>query len=150
MSRDLLLLRPLKRFDGYSLFALRILSGSFLAWEMWFNISDAATMREVVGYFGDHGFAYPWFFGPLSAWAQFLIGIALILGLLTRWAGLLLAFNFAVGVAMVHWGHGFRDAWPAAVLVFIGLLFLTHGGGRFAVDSLLHRRWHRGALTISG
>ena len=79
-----------------------------------------------------------------------MIGIALIFGFLTRWAGLLLAFNFTIGVLMVHWGHGFRDAWPAGVLVFIGLLFLTHGGGRFTVDSLLDRRRHAPAFAISG
>lgn len=150
MSSDLLLLRPFKRFDGYSLFALRVLTGAFLAWEMWFNISSRETMREVVGYFADHGFAYPWFFGPLSAWVQFLIGIALVSGFLTRWAGLLLAFNFTIGVIMVHWGHGFRDAWPAAVLVFVGLLFLTHGGGRFAVDGPLDRKRYLRAFAIPG
>jgi putative oxidoreductase len=107
---------------------------------MWFNISDADTMDAVIGYFGDHGFAYPWFFGPLSAWAQFFIGMALILGLLTRWAGVLLAFNFVVGIIMVHWGDSFRDCWPPASLIAIGLIFATFGGGRFAVDRSLEKR----------
>jgi putative oxidoreductase len=59
-------------------------------------------------------------FSRLSAWAQFFIGIALVIGLLTRWGGLLLAFNFTVGVVMVHWGESFRAWWPAIVLVALG------------------------------
>lgn len=140
MNKDLLLLRPLARFDDYSVLALRLLTGAFLVWEMWFNISSRETMQEVIGFFADNGFAYPWFFAPLSAWAQFFIGIALILGLFTRWAGLLLAFNFTVGLIMVHWGDSFRACWPAAALLVIGLVLATRGGGRFAVDSILERR----------
>ncbi len=139
MNRDFLLLESLGRYGDHALLALRLLTGAFLVWEMWFNISSAATMKLVVGYFADNGFAYPEFFAPLSAWAQFFIGIALILGLLTRWAGLLLAFNFIVGVVMVHWDQSFREWWPAIVLVAIGLVFATIGGGRFALDRRLER-----------
>lgn len=141
MNRDdLLLLEPLSRFSDHALLALRLLTGAFLVHAMWPNISDAATMKEVVGYFAANGFAAPEVMAPLSAWAQFFIGIALILGLLTRWAGLLLAFNFIVGVVMVHWNETFREWWPAIVLVAIGLLLATLGAGRFALDRPLERR----------
>lgn len=140
MTDDALFLPSLSRFSDHSLLALRSLTGAFLVWEMWFNISDADTMKLVVGYFAENGFAYPEFFAPLSAWAQFILGIALILGLLTRWAGLLLAFNFVIGVAMVHWDESFRDWWPAIVLVALGLHFAANGGGRFALDAWLNRK----------
>lgn len=133
--RDLLLLPTLRRFDDAALLALRLLTGAFLVWEMWFNISSAETMRLVVGYFRSNGFAYPEVFAPLSAWAQFLIGLALIAGFATRWAGLLLAFNFVVGMIMVHLNDSFREQWPALALLFVGLFFLAWGGGRYAVDA---------------
>lgn len=141
---DWLLLTPLSRYSDHALLALRLLTGSFLVHAMWPNISDAATMKEVVGYFAANGFAAPGFMAPLSAWAQFFIGTALILGLLTRWAGLLLAFNFIVGVVMVHWNETFREWWPAIVLVAIGFVFATLGGGRFAVDRLIGKRHGHG------
>lgn len=137
---ELLLLTPLARFSDHALLALRLLTGGFLVHAMWPNISDAATMKEVVGYFAANGFTAPELMAPLSAWAQFFIGIALISGLLTRWAGLLLAFNFIVGVVMVHWDQTFREWWPAIVLVAIGLVFAALGGGRLALDRLIERR----------
>lgn len=137
---NVLLLDPLARYSDHALLALRLLTGGFLIHAMWPNISDAATMQEVVGYFAANGFAAPSFMAPLSAWAQFLVGLALVLGLLTRWAGLLLAFNFVVGVVMVHWNETFREWWPAIVLVAIGLVFATLGAGRFALDRLISER----------
>ena len=139
MARRLLLLEPLQGGQDLALLALRLVAGGFLVWEMWPNVSDPAHMQAVIGYFGDNGFAYPEFFGPLSAWAQLLIGAALILGLLTRWAGIFLTFNFVVGVWMVHWGQTYREQWPALALIVFGLIFATIGAGRWAVDSLWER-----------
>lgn len=137
---DLMLLPRLSQLSDHALLATRLLTGAFLVHAMWPNISEPATMKEVVGYFAANGFAAPQLMAPLSAWAQFFIGIALVLGLLTRWAGLLLAFNFIVGIIMVHWHDTAREQWPAAVLVALGLLFATLGGGRFALDRSFERR----------
>ncbi|MBX3562241.1 MAG: DoxX family protein [Sphingomonas sp.] len=138
MRHDWLFLTPATRFGDHALLALRWLTGAFLVWEMWFNISNPATMARVVDYFAANGFAWPHFFGPLSAWAQFLIGIALILGLATRWAGLALAFNFVVGMVMVHLDDTFRQQWPALALLFTGLLLAAWGGGRYALDARMN------------
>ncbi|RJF90914.1 DoxX family protein [Sphingomonas cavernae] len=140
MNRDLLLLTPLARFTDLALLALRWLTGSFLIYGVWDNIASAGRMAEFVGFLKVNNFAAPEFMAPLSVWAQFLIGIALILGMFTRWAGLLLAFNFIVAVVMVHWNQSFREWWPAIVLVGLGLLFATQGAGRYALDTILERR----------
>lgn len=149
MKRDVLFLESLMPLGDLSILGLRLLTGSFLVWEMWFNISDAATMEAVVAYFGKNGFAYPGIFAPLSAWAQFGIGIGLVLGLLTRWAGLLLAFNFIIGIVMVHWHESYREWWPAIVLVGLGLHFAAVGGGRFSLDAVLLRRGRAETGTIA-
>ena len=78
--------------------------------------------------------AYPDLMAPLSVWAQFFCGLAFLFGALTRWAGLICAFNFVVACVMVHWHQDFRGWWPAAVLVVIGLVMATHGAGRFSID----------------
>jgi putative oxidoreductase len=139
VTRDLLLLRPLAAFGDLALLTARLLTGSFLIHGVLDNILSRARMAEFSDFLAANGFAAPDIMAPLSVWAQFAIGIALILGLLTRWAGLLLAFNFTVGVVMVHLAQGFREIWPAAVLIALGLLFATLGAGRIALDRLLER-----------
>jgi putative oxidoreductase len=134
--REWLQLKRLAAGQDLVLLLLRLLTGGFLIWAMWPNISSSETMAAVIGYFGKHGFAYPEFFGPLSAWAQFVIGLALSLGLLTRWAGLLLAFNFTVGLIMVHMSDTFRDQWPAWALLGFGLMFAVFGAGRYSADRM--------------
>ena len=140
MTRDWLLLPSLARGSDAALLATRLLTGAFLIHGVWDNIVSAERMAEFVGFLAANGFATPALMAPLSVWVQFAIGVALILGLLTRWAGLLLAFNFIVGVTMVHWDQSFREWWPAIVLVTLGLLFATIGAGRYAIDRHLETR----------
>jgi uncharacterized membrane protein YphA (DoxX/SURF4 family) len=140
MTRDWLLLPTFARGSDAALLATRLLTGAFLIHGVWDNIVSSERMTEFVDFLAANGFAMPELMAPLSVWAQFAIGIALILGLLTRWAGLLLAFNFIVAVIMVHWDQSFREWWPAIILVALGLLFATIGAGRHAIDHYLETR----------
>lgn len=139
MTRDWLLLTPLAGQSDAALLATRLLTGAFLIHGVWDNIASRERMAEFETFLTANGFSAADVMAPLSVWAQFAIGVALILGLLTRWAGLLLAFNFVVGVVMVHLSQSFREIWPAAVLIALGLLFATIGAGRFSLDSRLER-----------
>ncbi|HEX9933094.1 MAG TPA: DoxX family protein [Allosphingosinicella sp.] len=127
----------LGRWSDLSLAALRILTGAFLIHGTLDNVTSAARMEEFVGFLTAHRFILPELMAPLSVWAQFVCGGLLVLGLLTRWAGLVVAFNFVVAVWMVHWPEDFRGWWPAIVLVFLGLHFAASGGGRWSLDRLL-------------
>ncbi len=85
----------------------------------------------------------PELMAPLSVYAQFLAGIAFILGLLTRWFGLITAFNFVVAVWMVHWNDPVPGIWPAAILIFLGLYFGLRGAGRYGLDAMIERNGAR-------
>ena len=124
-----------------ALLAIRVAIGAFLIWGVWDNILSAERMAEFAGFLGSHGFPYPEIAAPLSVWGQFLCGAAFVLGLGTRWAGLVCAINFAVAVAMVDAKLGIRGAFPAACLILFGLLFATIGAGRFSIDAALTARW---------
>ena len=139
MRRDILLLRPLAAGDDLALLALRLLTGAFLIHGVWDNIASVARMTEFVSFLAANGFPAPSILAPFSVWMQFAIGIALCLGGLTRWSGILLAGHFAVGVGMVHLHQSFREIWPAIVLVGLGLLFATRGAGRLALDTWIGR-----------
>ena len=132
-------LNPLGRYGDLSLLFLRILTGAFLIYGTQDNILSDARMREFVQFLAKHGFAWPELMAPLSVYAQFICGVLFVIGLLTRWAGLLMTFNFIVAVVMVHWSQDFRGWWPAIVLVFISLHFALQGAGRYSVDELLWR-----------
>ncbi len=120
-----------------TLLALRLLTGTFLIYGTWDNITSAERMIEFTEFLRQFGFAAPSILAPLSVWAQFACGVMLVLGLLTRWAGLLICFNFIVAVVMVHWAEDFRGWWPAIILVGLGLHFSASGAGRFSIDAAI-------------
>ena len=135
-----LALSSLARWSDLTLLGLRALTGAFLMHETWDNVSSRARMGEFVQFLDQFGFPVPWLLAPLSVAVQFACGALLIAGLLTRLAGLLVAANFVVAVAMVHFNQPFRDWWPAIVLVFLGLHFAAAGSGKFGLDALFGGR----------
>jgi putative oxidoreductase len=96
-----------RRLSDLGLLLLRWVTGAFLVWQSHDNIFSAARMAEFETFLAQFGFVAPHIMAPLCVWAQFLCGILLILGLLTRWAGLVTAVTFVVAVWMVHWPQDF-------------------------------------------
>jgi len=143
-TRDWLFLTPLHSFGDLGMLGVRFLTGAFLIHGVWDNISEPARMAAFARFLKAHGFALPQLMAPLSVYAQGAIGVALVLGLFTRWAGILLMGNFLMALAMVHWGEAPRAQWPAAVLVALGLLFATGGAGALSLDRLASGRPGRG------
>lgn len=120
--------------------ALRLSVGAFLVWGVWDNITSAEHMATFAKFLRQFGFPMPEVLAPFDVWVQFGIGVAFILGLATRWAGLLCAANFVVAIAMVDHLQGWRGSFGSMCLVMIGLVLATHGPGRLSVDRLLDRR----------
>ena len=143
MRKDLILLTPLARLSDLALLLLRWVTGAFLIYQSHDNVFSAERMTEFEKFLTQFNFVMPHLMAPLSVYAQFICAILFILGLLTRWAGLVTTFNFIVAVWMVHWPQEFSLWWPALILVFLGLLFATHGAGRYSVDARLERRERR-------
>ena len=135
-----LALPSLARFSDLALLGLRAVTGGFLMHETWDNVTSRARMGEFVEFLGQHGFPLPWLLAPLSVAVQFGCGALLMVGLLTRWAGLLVAANFTVAVLMVHFAEPFRGWWPALVLVVLGLHFAAAGSGKYGLDALFGKR----------
>jgi putative oxidoreductase len=143
MHRNWLLLTPLAGAGDLALLLLRWVTGAFLIYQSHDNVLSATRMAEFVKFLAQFNFPAPELMAPLCVWAQLLCGIAFVLGVLTRWAGLVTAFVFVVAVWMVHWPEGFPGWWPALILVFLGILFATLGAGRYAVDHWIERRLGR-------
>lgn len=81
---------------------------------------------------------WPAFWGLMCAIAEFFGGIALILGLCTRVASFLLAFNMII--ALIYHYHD-QPTWPlmahplSLLVVFCALFFA--GAGKYSVDHFL-------------
>jgi putative oxidoreductase len=141
--REALFLPRNARYADLGLLLLRWATGVFLIYQSHDNVFSAARMDEFVKFLGQFHFIYPELLAPLSVYAQFAAGIAFILGLFTRWFGLITCFNFIVAVWMVHSRDPFPTWWPALVLVFLGLYFGLRGSGSYGLDALLEGRSRR-------
>ena len=141
--RDFLFLPRNARPADVGLLLLRAVTGAFLIYQSHDNVFSAARMDEFVKFLTQFGFPAPELMAPLSVYAQFAAGIAFILGLFTRWAGLITAFNFIVAVWMVHWNDPIPGIWPAAILIFLGHYFGLRGSGRYGLDPLFERQTRR-------
>ena len=142
-ATDWLLLAPLARFGDLGLLLLRWVTGAFLIYQSHDNVFSAARMDEFVKFLTQFGFPAPELMAPLSVYFQFAAGIGFILGLFTRWLGLITCFQFIVAVWMVHSPDPFPTWWPALVLVFLGLYFGLHGSGRYGLDAMFEHHRHR-------
>ncbi len=97
----------------------------------------------VAGFFGHAGIPVPAVSAVVVTLVEFLGGLALITGLFTRWAAILLAINMAVAVLAVHAKHGFFASaggyeYPLTLLVANISLALA-GPGAFALDNALKK-----------
>ncbi|HEU5219206.1 MAG TPA: DoxX family protein [Gemmatimonadales bacterium] len=97
----------------------------------------------VAGAFGQMGVPLPGVTGPMVALIEFFGGAALLIGLLTRLAGLGLALTMTGAIMLVHLKGGFFNPngfeYPLA-LAAASLAVALIGGGRFSVDAVLMRR----------
>jgi len=137
---DALMLNGLARFSDGAMLALRVLIGAFLMWGTWDNIVSPERMQEFVAFLTQLNCPAPSLAAPISVYAQFACGALILVGLLTRWAGVVMAFNFIVAVWLVRPGADFRALFPPLVMIAISLVLATHGAGRYAADALIARR----------
>ncbi len=97
----------------------------------------------VTAAFGQMGIPFPGVTGPLVALVEFLGGLALVLGLLTRLAALPLAIDMLGAIAFVHLRNGFFAPtgfeYPFTLLAALAAIVLA-GPGALALDNVLFGR----------
>lgn len=135
--RKFLYLNSAQRYSDFALLLMRLFVGLFLIWGVWDNITDGARMQEFTVFLAKHGFPSPRILAPVSVYLQLAIGLGFVLGLFTRWAGIVCAIHFVIAIAMVDRLGGMRGVFPSGCLVVIGLYLATYGAGRFSMDAVL-------------
>jgi putative oxidoreductase len=137
--------------DDYAVTILRLLLGV---------VFFAHGAQKVLGWFGGYGFSGTMGFfthqmgipAPIAALAiaaEFLGGIGLLVGFLSRIAAFGIAFEMLVAVAMVHQHFGFFANWTGQqkgegfeyhiLAVAIALAIMIKGSGAFSVDRALSK-----------
>ena len=123
--------------------------------------------QKVLGWFGgvgypktmgffEHTLGVPAVFAVLAILAEFLGGIGLILGFLTRIAAFGIAINMIVAVALVHAANGFFMNWFGTkrgegfefhmLAIAMAFFMMVHGAGAFSIDRALELLEHPRAM----
>ena len=128
-----------RRADWGAVF-IRVAIGTRLVEGTQDNVFSYARMEEFAHFLAQHGTPYPLFGAFLSAYAQFICGLLVILGLWTRTAGAVIAINFFFAVIIAHRATPFQATWPALMMLAAGLFFVFNGAGAYSVDSMRSAR----------
>jgi putative oxidoreductase len=117
-------------------------------------------LQKTFGWFGGAGFSVqmagfershiPAVFAFLAIMAEFLGGLGLILGALTRIAAFGLAVDMLVGVYLIHWPNGLFMNWSGRqkgegfefhiLVVAMAIVLMARGGGAASVDHALAKK----------
>jgi putative oxidoreductase len=117
-------------------------------------------LQKTFGWFGGAGFSaqmagfeashIPAVFAFLAIMAEFLGGLGLILGALTRIAAFGLAVDMMVGVYLIHWHNGFFMNWNGRqegegfefhiLVLAMAIVLMARGGGAASIDRALAKK----------
>jgi putative oxidoreductase len=141
-------LDSLDPYAGYGAVFIRLLVGHRLIVGTADNVFSAARMHEFAAFLARHGFPAPLASAHVSAYAQLLCGILIVLGAFVRPAAAVMAVNFAVALLMVHLGRPYLENFDALAMLAGSLFLLLHGAGALSIDAALAKR--RPTIIVSG
>jgi putative oxidoreductase len=120
------------------LLALRVFFGASLAFTHGLGkVSDLSKFTNTVA---GHGFPLPGLFATSAALSEFLGGVLLVLGLLTRPAATAILITMGVAAFFIHAGDPFKKRELALAFGTAALALLAAGPGRYSADHLLFDR----------
>jgi len=141
-------LDSLDPYAGYGAVFIRLLVGHRLVVGTMDNVFGAERMHEFAAFLARHGFPAPLLSAHVSAYAQFLCGILVLLGAFTRPAAAVMVVNFVIALGMVHLGQPYLEKFDALAMLAGSLFLLLHGPGALSVDAWMDGR--RPPIPVSG
>lgn len=141
-------------FGDFGFAAMRIGIGLYMAlghgYGKIFGEDRFGPSEQFIGYTESLGFPAPEFFAWMAAITEFVGGLALAAGLLTRPAALGMIGTMVVAAFIAHGDDpwvaqpGERSKEMAMLYMLPAIAILAIGGGRFSVDALLRRLIFKG------
>ncbi len=129
-------MRLLDRLQPLGLLVLRLALGAILIAHGYSKVFGG--LKGHMSFVGSLGL--PSWMGVLSAGTEFFGGILIVLGLLTRLAGLAVAVEMCVAIWKVHFHNGLigNNGYQFPLMVGVaGFLLLFFGAGPIAIDHVL-------------
>jgi putative oxidoreductase len=128
-------LRYLDRMQPLALVGLRLVLGVIMIFHGYPKI--LGHMHDYAHFIASLGI--PAWLGYVSALTEFVGGILVVIGLLTRIAAAAILVDMIVAIAKVHWSHGLRGPggyeFPLS-LAAIAFALILFGAGPIAIDGL--------------
>lgn len=130
--------------DSWGLLFLRLAAGTiFIAHGAGkFGIGEGNGLEGTAGFVGGLGFPAPMLFAILLASSEFIGGILLIAGFLTRLAAFTQVIAMIFAVFLVHWSNGLTGQGGYEWAMLLGVASLTllfDGAGRFSADRMMSK-----------
>lgn len=131
-------MRYLERLQPFGLLVARVVLGAIMTAHGYPKVFGG--LQQFAG--AVSGLGWPGWLGYVAAFAEFLGGLFLIFGILTRFAALGTLGVMVVAIWKVHWKNGFvgqgNYQFPL-MLAAVALVFIFFGGGPFSLDRWLFR-----------
>jgi len=116
---------------------LRIFTGISLAFAH--GIGKVPPGEGLITGTANLGFPMPTLFAWAAGLSEFLGGIFLAVGLLTRLSGFFIAFTMLVAILGVHGADPYQKKELAFMYFFVAAAFMLKGSGDWSVDSFLRK-----------
>jgi putative oxidoreductase len=121
---------------------IRIYFGYFWTETGWGKIQNLGAFTQ---HFVEWGIPHPHFSAVLSGYTEWIGGILIMFGLLTRMVSIPLMFNMLVAIVQVKWAKVTSIAdfveMDEALYMFIFFWLMMAGPGRASIDHLIWRRF---------
>ena len=91
-----------------------------------------APMEHFSGFVAQMG--VPRWLGYASALTEFVGGVLILIGLLTRFAAFLITINMTFAILLVTRHHGYAGSEYPLALMVVALMLLFYGAGTLALD----------------
>lgn len=130
------------RYGDLGLTVIRVVTGIVFFMHGWTKVFVWGFEGTSAG-FAQMGIPLAGVMGPFVGLLELLGGLALIVGLATRWISIPLAVTMLVAMVQVHLAAGFfaPNGYEFTLTLLAGLVGLAlAGGGAFAVDNVLAAR----------
>lgn len=138
-------MRTLARLQPLALMLLRLVVGVALIYNSWSKVIPPDGFRHAylhhhllgaVEHFNDFVVTLhlPRWLGYVSTATEFVGGLCLVLGLLTRFWAVMVAINMLVALVMVNIHHGYSGSEFTLSLIAMALMLVTAGSGSYSLD----------------
>lgn len=133
-------------WNEWSLTLLRVVLGIIFLYHGYVKLFVPGGFTGTIGFFKAIGIPLPVYSALIVSAVEFVGGALLILGLLTKWASVVLFIEMLVAFFKVHWQQGFFIMPPSygyefALLILAGLVVVAaSGAGKWSVGSRFKNR----------